>query len=68
MVIKSFLLQRLKSSLHYTVGKMCQEQGAASEITFSKTVIATINEILWKQIGTFAKDLEAFSKYLKRPF
>lgn len=56
-------MKRLKASLHFTVGKMCEEQEVHSQINFSKQVVATINEIVWRQIGIFTKDLEAFAKY-----
>jgi len=54
--------QRLKASLHFTVGKICEEQEANTNIGFSKQVTATINEILWRQIKLTAQDLEAFAK------
>lgn len=44
------------------MGKLCEEQETESQIHFDKPMMATINEILWKQIGTYAKDLEAFAK------
>lgn len=50
-------------SVHYTVGKMCEEQEAKYNIKFSKQVTSVINEILWNQIKQSAQDLECFAKY-----
>lgn len=58
-----FYLQRLKASLHFTVGKMCEEQEARTHISFDKHVMATINEIVWQKIKLVTQDLEAFAKY-----
>ncbi|XP_046464345.1 centromere protein S-like [Daphnia pulex] len=58
--------ERLKASLHFTVGKMCEEQEARTHISFDKHVIATINEIVWQKIKLVTQDLEAFAKHGKR--
>lgn len=42
---------------------MCEEVEAKTQINFDKHVMATINEILWRQIKLFTSDLEAFAKY-----
>ncbi len=49
--------------MHFTVGKMCEEQEARTHISFDKHVIATINEIVWQKIKVVTQDLEAFAKY-----
>ncbi|KZS14095.1 centromere protein S isoform X1 [Daphnia magna] len=59
-------VQRLKASLHFTMGKMCEEQETKTQISFDKNVIATITEILWQKIKLIAEDLEAFAKHGKR--
>lgn len=41
---------------------MCEEQEARTQISFDKQVVATINEILWRQIKLATNDLEAFAK------
>jgi len=58
--------QKLKVSLHYTVGKMCEEQAANIQVNFNKQMIGTINEFVWKQLKLITKDLEAFAKHGKR--
>ncbi|XP_057365779.1 centromere protein S-like [Daphnia carinata] len=59
-------IQRLKASIHFTVGKMCEEQEIKTQISFDKNVIATISEILWQKIKLISQDLEAFAKHGKR--
>ena len=56
------IVQKLKTALHYTVGKMCEEQEVDSNIHFDKEMIGTLNEIVWRQIKIFGQDLEAFAK------
>lgn len=62
----SELEQRLKMSVHFTVGKMCEEQESKYDIKFTKQVISVINEIVWNQIRQAAQDLESFAKHGKR--
>ena len=50
-------------SVHFTVGKMCEEQESKYDIQFTKQVISVINEIVWNQIRQAAQDLESFAKY-----
>jgi len=54
--------QKLKVALHYTIGKICEEQEANTQVNFDKQMISIINEIVWKQMNLIAKDVEAFAK------
>ncbi|NWJ02317.1 CENPS protein, partial [Crypturellus undulatus] len=45
-------LQRLKATVHYTVGCLCQEVAEEQELQFSKQTIAAISEITFRQCGT----------------
>lgn len=56
--------QRLKSAVHFTVGKMCEEQGDLLKVTYSKEVAAAATELVWRSIKIWTKDLEAFARYL----
>ncbi|XP_028393673.1 centromere protein S-like [Dendronephthya gigantea] len=58
--------QRLKAALHYTVGKICEEIGEETNLRYSKQFIAALTETTFKQIGSFATDLELFAKHAKR--
>lgn len=42
---------------------MCEEQEAKTQINVGKQMMATINEILWRQVKLVTQDLEAFAKY-----
>ena len=52
----------MKAGIHYAVGRLCEEVSTDLEVTFNKQVIATLSEIVNKQISTYTLDLEAFSK------
>jgi len=41
---------------------MCEEQEANTRVNFDKQMIATINEIVWRQLKLITKDVEAFAK------
>lgn len=56
-----FFLQRLKAAVHYTVGRICEESDA--DVTFTKQTIAALTEATYRQIQTYAVDLELFAKY-----
>ncbi|CAB3984431.1 centromere S-like [Paramuricea clavata] len=58
--------QRLKAALHYTVGKICEEIGEEASLRYSKHFIAALTETTFKQIDSFATDLELFAKHAKR--
>ncbi|CAL4109967.1 unnamed protein product, partial [Meganyctiphanes norvegica] len=59
-------IQSMKAAVHFTVGRICEEVGVELEMSFSKQVIATLTEITFKQLETYTKDLEAFSKHGRR--
>lgn len=59
-------IQRLKAAVHYTVGQVCDQSAAETDVTFSRQVVATLSEATFKQIGTFAQDLELFAQHAKR--
>ncbi|XP_072464924.1 centromere protein S isoform X1 [Notamacropus eugenii] len=56
----------LKASLHYTVGSMCQEAADAKGVRFTKSTIAAISEVTFRQCEHFARDLELFARHAKR--
>ncbi|XP_072464926.1 centromere protein S isoform X2 [Notamacropus eugenii] len=60
------LIQNLKASLHYTVGSMCQEAADAKGVRFTKSTIAAISEVTFRQCEHFARDLELFARHAKR--
>ncbi|KAM4613261.1 centromere protein S [Polymixia lowei] len=60
------LHQRLRASVHYTVGRLCQKVGEDHRREFSRHVIAAIAETTFRQCEIFAKDLEAFARHAKR--
>ena len=56
----------MKAALHYTVGKICEEVGEETNLRYSKQFIAALAETTFKQIDSFATDLELFAKHAKR--
>ncbi|PRD28357.1 UNVERIFIED_CONTAM: centromere protein S [Trichonephila clavipes] len=58
--------EKLKTSLHYAVGKICTEAAEGFKVQFSKEFIATVADLTFRQAGIFAEDLEAFAKHAKR--
>ncbi|XP_047438145.1 centromere protein S [Mugil cephalus] len=58
--------QRLKAAVHYTVSRICQNNGESHRREFSRQVIAAIAETTFRQCDIFAKDLEAFARHAKR--
>jgi len=59
-------LERLKTSLHYTVGELSTEKGRDLGIEFDKSVVAAVSSITHQYIQTCATDLQAFAKHAKR--
>ena len=57
---------RLKTVLHYAVGKMCEMKSEEHNVTFSKAFVACLAETVSTQIEFFATDLEVFAKHAKR--
>eukprot|EP00920_Eleutheroschizon_duboscqi_P027329 GHVT01066908.1.p1 GENE.GHVT01066908.1~~GHVT01066908.1.p1 ORF type:complete len:140 (-),score=15.65 GHVT01066908.1:393-812(-) len=63
---KLLYTQRLKAAVHYTVGKICEDEAADLDVTFSRQFIAVLAEATFKQCQVMAKDLEQFAKHAKR--
>ncbi|XP_076321538.1 centromere protein S-like [Tachypleus tridentatus] len=59
-------VQHLKAAVHYTVAKICEETSEEKHQTFSRQFIATLSELTYRQIGSFAEDLELFARHAKR--
>ncbi|GIX85521.1 centromere protein S [Caerostris darwini] len=62
----SDLEEKLKTSLHYAVGKICNESEEAFKVKFSKEFIDMLADLAYRQAGIFAEDLELFAKHAKR--
>lgn len=58
--------QRLKASIHFTTGQICQTIASDCGREFSRQAIAAIAETAFRQCDTFSKDLEAFARHAKR--
>ena len=56
------LFQKLKSSLWYGVGKICDEVCEEKGMNVSKQFIAILTETTYRHAGTMAQDLETFAK------
>ncbi|XP_054708750.1 centromere protein S-like [Uloborus diversus] len=59
-------VEGLKTTLHYDVGKICMTIAKKHNVTFSKEFIAILAKLTYRQIGSFAVDLEHFSNHAKR--
>ncbi|XP_055938376.1 centromere protein S-like isoform X1 [Argiope bruennichi] len=62
----SDLEENLHMSLHYAVGKICNENAEGLKVKFSKEFIGTLADLTFRQTGIFAEDLEMFAKHAKR--
>mmetsp|Transcript_25557 Transcript_25557/g.47656 ORF Transcript_25557/g.47656 Transcript_25557/m.47656 type:complete len:162 (-) Transcript_25557:150-635(-) len=58
--------EKLKETFHWTVAKMCEEEGAKSEVAVSKEFVYCLTELAFQWSGRFAKDLEAFATHAGR--
>ncbi|XP_045715726.1 centromere protein S [Phyllostomus hastatus] len=58
--------QRLKAAVHYTVGCLCAEAAADTQVQLSRQTIAAIAEVTFRQCENFAKDLEMFARHARR--
>ena len=56
------VLQRLKTSLHYTVGELSEERGKELQVEFDKKLVAAVSSIAHQYLETCALDLQAFAK------
>jgi len=43
---------------------MCEEQGDKTKVTYSRDVVASITELVWRNIKIWTKDVEAFARYV----
>lgn len=57
---------RLRASVHYTTGCLCQDVAEDKGVLFSKQTVAAISEITFRQCENFARDLEMFARHAKR--
>ncbi|CAL1266967.1 unnamed protein product [Larinioides sclopetarius] len=65
--VKGFdLEENLHTSLHYAVGKICNESAEGLKVKFSKEFIGTLADLAFRQADIFAEDLEMFAKHAKR--
>ncbi|GFT36787.1 centromere protein S [Nephila pilipes] len=60
------LEEKLQTSVHYAVGKICTDAAESFKVQFSKEFIASVADLAFRQAGIFAEDLEAFAKHAKR--
>ncbi|RXG51599.1 Centromere protein S [Armadillidium vulgare] len=58
--------QAVKAALHLTVGQISKNVGNEYGLTFSKPAVATLAELINRQIEVYAIDLEAFAKHARR--
>ncbi|XP_028369555.1 centromere protein S-like [Phyllostomus discolor] len=58
--------QRLKAAVHYTVGCLCSEAAADTQVQLSRQAVAAIAEVTFRQCENFAKDLEMFARHARR--
>ncbi|KAB7497443.1 Centromere protein S, partial [Armadillidium nasatum] len=58
--------QAVKAALHLTVGQISKSVGNEFGLTFSKPAVATLAELINRQIEVYAIDLEAFAKHARR--
>ncbi|KND03612.1 uncharacterized protein SPPG_01088 [Spizellomyces punctatus DAOM BR117] len=62
----SALKQRLRAAVHYTVGKICDEEAASSNMMPSPHFIHALSELVYQQAEIMALDLECFSRHGRR--
>ncbi|KJE95601.1 hypothetical protein CAOG_06037 [Capsaspora owczarzaki ATCC 30864] len=60
------LKARIKASVHYTVGKICQREESEMGVKCSKQFLAALAELTYGKCGSLASDLESFAKHAKR--
>ncbi len=59
---KPVVFQRLKAAVHYTVGKICEDELAQEcDVTFSKGFIAALAETAFDMSELWGQDLAAFA-------
>jgi centromere protein S len=58
--------QRLKSSLHYSIGNIIDSISLDQDLNTTPDFIAALTELVWSQILTSGADLEAFAKHAGR--
>lgn len=58
--------KRLKAAIHYTVGKICNEEGTKHSLGVSRETVALLTELTMRQAEMLSHDLECFSQHAKR--
>ncbi|KAI8581157.1 hypothetical protein K450DRAFT_270348 [Umbelopsis ramanniana AG] len=54
--------QRLKSAVWYTVGRIAEAEAESTGKTASPQFIASLADVVYKQIETLAMDVEMFAR------
>ncbi|PMD49144.1 uncharacterized protein K444DRAFT_649081 [Hyaloscypha bicolor E] len=60
------LMERLKASLWFSIGKIVDEETARLNTTATPQFIGAMTEMAWAQIENVAQDLESFSRHAGR--
>ncbi|KAL8606503.1 hypothetical protein ACOMHN_037734 [Nucella lapillus] len=58
--------QKLRAAMHYSSLKLCQDAEDKYAMTVDQQVVAAITETVWRQVESFAVDLELFAKHARR--
>ncbi|KAI9007311.1 kinetochore component CENP-S-domain-containing protein [Gaertneriomyces semiglobifer] len=58
--------KRLEAAVHYTVAKICEEEGATDDVKASPHFLHALSLIVMSHAETMATDMEAFAKHAKR--
>ncbi|KAL2010965.1 hypothetical protein VTN00DRAFT_3683 [Thermoascus crustaceus] len=59
-------MQRLKSALWLSIGKIVDEETIKLGVNATPQFIGALTEMVWAQIETVSQDLEAFAKHAGR--
>ncbi|KAI9227853.1 MAG: kinetochore component CENP-S-domain-containing protein [Piptocephalis tieghemiana] len=63
---QAFFQQRLKASVWYVVGKICEEEGHRLQVQPTRAFVASLTELVYQQAETMGDDLEYFARHGKR--
>lgn len=58
--------ERVRASVHYSVAKICEAEGAEAGFTVTRETVAVLTELALRYSKTLAQDLEAFAKHARR--
>ncbi|KAK9477496.1 kinetochore component CENP-S-domain-containing protein [Lipomyces japonicus] len=64
--IERELVDRLKSAIYYTVGKIVDEECVTLEYNATPQYTAALTELVYAQAVAMATDIEAFANHAKR--